>query len=73
MVLASPGLRPEIQLVDTSFCNWSNKEPYGYLNLFADLIHNIMDGIALGLVFMGADNKAMVTTTLVAVYIHELS
>lgn len=43
------------------------------MNLFADFVHNIMDGIALGIVFMGGEEHHIIESTLIAVYIHELS
>ncbi|KAL4511887.1 hypothetical protein ABPG72_012732 [Tetrahymena utriculariae] len=50
---------------------WKNKKPEGYMNLIADFLHNIMDGIALGVSFTST-TRSKATSTIVAIVAHEI-
>ncbi|EAR94575.1 metal cation transporter, ZIP family protein (macronuclear) [Tetrahymena thermophila SB210] len=50
---------------------WKNKKPEGYMNLIADFLHNIMDGIALGVSFTST-TKSKAASTIVAIVAHEI-
>ncbi|CAD8055378.1 unnamed protein product [Paramecium primaurelia] len=56
-----------------SFESWKYKPTLGYLNLVSDFLHNIMDGLALGVIFATAndDNFDSTIATLIAIIIHE--
>ncbi|CAD8062328.1 unnamed protein product [Paramecium sonneborni] len=58
-----------------TFDSWKYKPTLGYLNLISDFLHNIMDGLALGIIFATAndDNFSSTIATLVAIIIHELA
>ena len=43
----------------------------GYLNLFGDFLHNILDGLAIGVAFSGGQFD-LVTSTLIATIAHEI-
>lgn len=52
---------------------WKFKPTLGYLNLVSDFLHNIMDGLALGVIFATVkdDNFGTTIATLIAIIIHE--
>ncbi|CAD8159724.1 unnamed protein product [Paramecium octaurelia] len=56
-----------------SYESWKYKPTLGYLNLVSDFLHNIMDGLALGVIFATAndDNFDSTIATLIAIIIHE--
>ena len=43
----------------------------GYLNLLGDFIHNLMDGLALGIAFHDGE-QSLIISTLVAIIAHEV-
>ena len=48
-----------------------NRKSTGIMVLFADLIHNVMDGIAIGVAFASGD-KNLAVSTFIAVLAHEI-
>ena len=51
--------------------NLKGKGTAGYLNLFSSFIHNILDGLSLGVAFASKDKKVFVPM-IIAVVAHEI-
>ena len=56
---------------ENSFTNFKNKKIEGYLNLVGDFLHNITDGLILGILFASKNKKNVISTTL-AIVAHEI-
>jgi zinc transporter ZupT len=54
-----------------SFISLKNKKTVGFLILISSAIHNIMDGIAIGLVFP-SKKTATIISSVVAIFLHEI-
>ena len=50
---------------------FKGKDSSGYLNLLGSLVHNCIDGLALGVAFSTGDSKVFVPV-LVAIIAHEI-
>lgn len=51
---------------------WSRMAPSGWLNLFADSLHNLTDGIALGASFASGNGTSIALATVLSVLFHEI-
>ena len=52
-------------------CNIKERKTKGAMILFADFLHNIMDGLAIGAAF-ASQSKSTAISTFVAVLLHEI-
>jgi zinc transporter ZupT len=53
------------------FFNFKNKKPVGMMSLISSVIHNTLDGVAIGIVFAGR-NTSVILSTCVALLLHEI-
>ena len=55
--------------------SWKHKPTLGYLNLVSDFLHNIMDGLAIGILFASSEENNFRDTaaTMIAIVIHEIA
>lgn len=58
------------QIKDGIF-NFKNKKPVGIMSIIASIIHNTLDGVALGIVF-ASKNTSVILSTCLAVIFHEI-
>lgn len=51
--------------------SWKGKHSEGWLNLISDFLHNILDGLAIGVAFSTSDENTLIATV-IAIVAHEI-